>query len=327
MDALQQLGIALIQALQTLSPALDGPMKFFTFLGTIEFYLILLPAIYWAIDSRLGIRLLLLLIGTDFLTSVSKQILHLPRPYWVGDVQSLSEEVSYGAPSAHASDSLAVWGYLAYRVRAAWMWILAVFLIVCIGLSRLYLGVHFPHDVLIGWLIGLVALIAFVRLEGPMSAWLRRLGLGKQIMVFFLISMAMVITGWLVLALISSTTDALAWSQFSGQARSASSYFTLSGSLFGAASGYVLMKRYAPFHTGGGAAKKAARYFLGIASVILLYLGLDALFAMLAIDESALGYLLRYIRFAVVNLWVAFGAPWVFIKLRLARMVSAPARS
>ncbi|MGW8250964.1 MAG: hypothetical protein ACWGO1_10005 [Anaerolineales bacterium] len=45
---------------------------------------------------------------------------------------------------------------------------------------------------------------------------------------------------------------------------------------------------------------------------------MDFLFSQIAADESGLGYLLRYIRYAGVSLWVTFGAPWVFIKFRLA---------
>jgi hypothetical protein len=56
MEALQQLGISLTQALQTLSPSLDGLMIFFTFLGRIEFYLLLIPFIYWTMDKRMGMR-------------------------------------------------------------------------------------------------------------------------------------------------------------------------------------------------------------------------------------------------------------------------------
>jgi hypothetical protein len=42
------------------------------------------------------------------------------------------------------------------------------------------------------------------------------------------------------------------------------------------------------------------------------------LFGLVAADESALGLALRYIRYGTVTLWAMFGAPWVFLKLRLA---------
>ena len=86
------LGIQLILVLQTMSPVLDGVMKFFSFLGKVEFYLLVIPFVYWVVNAQLGFRLLLVLISTDFLTMGFKQIFHQPRPYWIGNVKALSTE-------------------------------------------------------------------------------------------------------------------------------------------------------------------------------------------------------------------------------------------
>src|SRR6185295_6564743 len=106
MEALQQFGINLIQSMQTMSPALDGVMNFFTFLGRVEFYLILIPFIYWAIDKRIGIRALLILIVIDGVGDVFKLLFHQPRPYWVGNVKQLTEETTSGISSTPSGDSL-----------------------------------------------------------------------------------------------------------------------------------------------------------------------------------------------------------------------------
>ena len=87
MDTLFQFGFQIIQALQTLSPALDGFMDSVSFLGRIEFFLVLIPFVYWTIDRRIGVRTLLLLIHADFLNSSLKLLLHQPRPYWLGEVK------------------------------------------------------------------------------------------------------------------------------------------------------------------------------------------------------------------------------------------------
>jgi hypothetical protein len=50
----------------------------------------------------------------------------------------------------------------------------------------------------------------------------------------------------------------------------------------------------------------------------LFYLGLDALFGLIAPDETTIGYALRYIRYASVTFWMTFGAPYVFLKIKLA---------
>jgi hypothetical protein len=68
----------------------------------------------------------------------------------------------------------------------------------------------------------------------------------------------------------------------------------------------------------GTAGQKAARFLIGIMGVVLLYLGLDILFAAIAADESVVGLLLRYIRYAAVSLWGIFCAPWLFLRLKLA---------
>jgi len=318
MNPIYESGIQFIQALQTLSPALDSLMKYISFLGTIEFFLLFIPFLYWVVSASLGFRVLLLLIGTDFLGLFFKQLLRQPRPYWVGDVQALAQETSYGIPSTHASDSLAVWGYLAYRLNKVWLWVLTGLVVLLVGLSRMYLGVHFPTDVLGGWVLSLVAIFLLVKGEVWLSPFLKRQTTGGLIGIGFLISILMPLVGWLVGLLIASSPDPAEWAQYSAQARGISHYFTLAGAFFGMVAGYTFMRQYAAFEAKGGWAKRIGRYLLGMVGVLVLYLGLDMLFGLVAADESALGLALRYIRYGTVTFWAMFGAPWVFLKLRLA---------
>lgn len=322
MNPIYEFGIQVIQALQTMSPALDGLMKFISFLGTVEFYILLIPFLYWAISASLGFRVFLLLLGTEFLAVSCKQLLHQPRPYWIGNVKPLSTETSYGIPSSHASDSLALWGYLAYRLRKNWLWALTIVLVFLIGLSRMYLGVHFPTDVLAGWLIGLAAIFLFVKGEAWLAPWLQRQSAAGQIGLGFAISLLFILTGWLINMLIAPIPDPPEWAEYATQARGISRYVTLGGALFGAVAGYVLALRVAAFQAGGAWWKRVVRYVLGIVGVLAIYLGLDLLFAMIAADETAFGLVLRYIRYGAVTFWVMFGAPWVFLKVRLVDHVA-----
>jgi membrane-associated phospholipid phosphatase len=318
MEQLQQLSFVLILALQKLSPALDGVMNFFTFLGNIEFYLLIIPFIYWAVDKRLGFRLLLVLVTTYTLSSMFKLLFHQPRPYWLGKVLGLGAETSYGIPSSHSSGSLAVWGYLAYRLNKKWLWFLVGLFIFFIALSRLYLGVHFLHDVLFGWLIGLSVLWIFMKYEERVANWAGQKGLLTQIGAGFAVSILMLLAGQLIQAWLSGISDPPEWSSFASQARTPTYVYTLAGSLFGTIAGYVLMKRYAPFDNKGSGLQQLGRYALGIVLMLLLYSGLDILFAMIAADETALGYALRYLRYASVTFLVTFIIPWIFLRVRLA---------
>jgi membrane-associated phospholipid phosphatase len=319
MEQLQELSFVLILALQKLSPALNSVMNFFTFLGNIEFYLLIIPFIYWAVDKRLGFRLLLVLITTYTLSSTFKLLFHQPRPYWLEKVLGLGAETSYGIPSSHSSGSLAVWGYLAYRLNKKWLWVLVSLFIFFIALSRLYLGVHFLHDVLFGWLIGLVVLWAFIKYEDRVARWADQKDILTQISTGFAVSILMLLVGQLIQVWLSGISDPPEWSSFASQARTPTYGYTLAGALFGAIAGYVLMKRYAPFENKGSGLQQLGRYALGVVLLLLLYSGLDILFGMVAADETALGYALRYLRYASVTFLVTFIIPWIFLRIRLAK--------
>ena len=319
MEALQQLSISLIQALQTLSPSLDGVMNFFSFLGRAEFYLVIAPFIYWALDKRLGIRALLILVAIDVVSASFKLLLHQPRPYWIGDVKALSEEASYGIPSSHASDSLAVGGYLAYRAKTTWFRVIIGIILFFIGLSRLYLGVHFLHDVLFGWLLGAIVLWIAAKRSEQIAAWARSKTLSAQIAIGFVVSGVVIVLGIFIRSLISGTPDPVSWSSYSTDARSISHSFTLAGALFGSITGYALMRSQANFRPAENWGKRVLSYVLGIIGVLLIYFGLDIAFSLIAADETIAGYALRYIRYALATFWVTFGAPWIFLKLKLAQ--------
>lgn len=318
MDSLYQFGINLIQSLQTLSPALDGFMQGITFLGRIEFYLIFIPFIYWSIDRRIGVRALLILIYTDFVAYSIKQLLHQPRPYWVGDVKALSAEPSYGVPSSHASNTLSVFGYLASHVKKNWFWAFVIVLILLIGLSRLYLGVHFPQDVLVGWLIGFTVLWGIAKWESKVRDWLDGKSIAVQIGLGFLDSLFIVLFGFIVRAFLNGMPDPASYSSYSADARTITHFFTLAGAAFGTYVGYALMRQHASFKAKGTWGKRIARYIVGIVGLLLVYYGLSQVFDLLAIDESTLGYILRYIRYGLVTFWATFLAPWVFLKTNLA---------
>ena len=93
-----------------------------------------------------------------------KQLFHRARPgLWY-----MTSASTYSFPSGHAMRSVVVYGALTYLIgqsfpKARWaVWSAALVMLLTIGFSRLYLGVHWPTDVLGGWLIGLAALWALL---------------------------------------------------------------------------------------------------------------------------------------------------------------------
>jgi hypothetical protein len=199
-----------------------------------------------------------------------------------------------------------------------WLWILISVFVFFIGLSRLYLGVHFLHDVLFGWLLGLFVLWIFVKTEDQVAGWANQQSLLSQVGMGFAISLVVVLIGQLVQIWLSGISDPPEWSSFATQARTPTYAFTLAGSLFGAIAGYALMKRYALFENQGSGLQQLGRYVLGIVLLLVIYTGLDILFGMITADETVLGFSLRYLRYASATFLVTFIIPWIFIKIKLA---------
>ncbi|GAA5512426.1 hypothetical protein Dcar01_01140 [Deinococcus carri] len=140
------------------TPALDHLMVFITTLAgpiVLPVVTLLLAALFWwRHHHRWAVYLILTVGGASGLMFVIKTLVHRVRPHlWV----SPAPETDFGFPSGHstASVSLALI-LLAWPTR--WRWpvlVIAVVYALLVGFSRLYLGVHYPSDVLGAWGAGI----------------------------------------------------------------------------------------------------------------------------------------------------------------------------
>lgn len=129
--------------------------------------------ILWLTKKRAYIiPLFVSILGSELLTFIGKYIFHRPRPD-----APMYPETSFSFPSGHATIAVAFYGFLTYLlIRNAKEWskkINALFagfvLIVLIGFSRLYLGVHYVSDVWGGYLAGAIWLIIAISLAEHFS--------------------------------------------------------------------------------------------------------------------------------------------------------------
>ena len=141
--------INFLQSLQ--SGGLTSFFKFFTFFGDKEFYIMVLPLFFWLWDKDKAVKLLFILMPSLLLNFWLKEIFQTARPLGV----ALIEQGGFAFPSGHAQGSTTLWLMLALLIRKKWINYLAVIMIIVVSLSRLYLGVHWPVDILGGILIAL----------------------------------------------------------------------------------------------------------------------------------------------------------------------------
>lgn len=324
MESILHLGIEIILWLQALGTELAGLMGFFSFLGVEPFFLIVAPALLWCVNVGWGLRAGLGLTLSNSLNGVFKLALRGPRPYWFDDrVLPLSSETTFGAPSGHAQNAVVVWGSLAAGIRRGWAWIAATALMFLIGLSRMYLGVHFPHDVAAGWVLGALLLALMLIVERRILPWVERSRPAAVIAAAFAFSIALILSGaGLRLAALGWTLPE-AWVELSGRVPDADPIdpFALSGiissaaAFFGIAAGGVLLRRRGWFDPAGPLWKLALRYAIGLVGMLSIYLGLDLIFPD---GDNLIGAAFRYLRYALVGLWVSYGAPETFLGFGLA---------
>lgn len=325
MEIFFESGVAFLQSLQALGQELVLPMKAITFLGSEEFFLLVLPALYWCVDATLGFRVALILLVSNSLNGALKLTFHAPRPYWVSSlVKAFASETSFGAPSGHAQIAAGVWGMIAATVRRTWVWVICLVLIFLIGFSRLYLGVHFPHDVIFGWLFGAITLGLLLLFWKPVANHLAGQSFGNRLLIALGISFVMILIElvpylWLRVnfSLPQSWVDqALA----AGVGNRAPNPVTLdgawsnAGAFFGLMAGFIWFNRRGGIDVRGKWGIRLARYLVGLVGVLLLWRGLGVLFALLSMNELIF-YLLRFLRYALTGFWISAGAPLFFLRL------------
>lgn len=141
--------------------------KFITNFGGAIFLITLTVILVILIkNKKIGLSIFSNLIIITVLNQLLKRILQRPRPT---DFRII-EETGYSFPSGHSMVSMAFYGYLIYLIYkyvenryVKWISIVLLSILICaIGVSRIYLGVHYTSDVLGGFLVSISYLILFI---------------------------------------------------------------------------------------------------------------------------------------------------------------------
>jgi len=318
-------GISIIEWFQNLGEGWLPVMNFFSFLGTENFIMIIMPALFWCYNTSLGFKLGIALLTSNCLNGILKLIFALPRPYWVNDkVRALASESSYGIPSGHSQNAVVLWGRLATALKHPVITLICIALIVLISFSRLYLGVHFPTDVLGGWLMGGLLLTLFMALDKPISQRLEKASFRCKLILAIILPLCLLSLGILVSTITAQREIPEEWIKAAHIAtpqadpidpQNPEGIISAAGSLLGLCVGYVLFLQWNGYKVAGSMKKRLARYIVGVCGVVIFFFGLRMIFPH---DDSLVAISLRFLRYAFVGFWVSYLAPRVFVSLRLA---------
>lgn len=284
------------------SPILNTMFLILTISTELPVIVLFTAFIYWCLNKKYGQKILFSLIGNITLNTGIKEFFKAPRPIGVEGIKSMrvSTATGYSFPSGHTQTATAFWVSLINIFKEKWVTLLGAVMILGVGLSRLYLAVHWPIDVLCGWIFGIIFTILFGKIfdyvDKNKNYWVLLLTLVPFMLGIFLLN--------------------------------SESYIKVFGLLTGFVLGYIVEDKFIQFETGDNTKgrinfntnqkisnnkskliRNIYRFLIGIITLGAIYLGLKYIMPS--------GDIFNYIRYTVVVFYGIAGVPAIFKLFKL----------
>ncbi|AAS12701.1 MULTISPECIES: phosphatase PAP2 family protein [Treponema] len=329
LHAVHQWGIEVIRTVQNFSsPFLNEIMKIFTDASTYGFVVFIVGLYLWCIDYKKGLHLAYAAAFTSGLNGGIKRILKIPRPFTHAPEIMLKSIGGFSTPSGHSSISAFIYpavlfykpfrenlskdsqsaksqksGSASGKLKIA----AAIILPLLVGFSRVYLGVHYPTDVLLGWGLGAFIFLSMMFFLPAIEAKLSTLnrtdeGDAKNIKFKKTASIRFTLAAFFSFILIFISREKV----------------TEAGAILGLAFGNIRIfenSKYSFDASSGTWVQKLLRFIIGSALSCIPIL----IFYLLKIDSSYAQYrLYRFLEFFMIGLIASGLAPIIFCLLKIS---------
>ncbi len=279
--------ISILQFLESLrGESLNSIFQFITFTGEGVLLIGVIATIYWCINKRIGLKFGFIMLFSILGNSAIKNMVKAQRPFELGVVEGLRKHTAtgYSFPSGHTQSATTFWITLMIHIKEKWIYYVGPIMIGLIALSRIYLGVHWPVDVLAAIFVGAACTIVgqyiFQKIE--------------KLSMPMLVLICMVIGSTLILGFDSD-------------------YVKTVGAMIGFIIGLVLERRYISFRTEGSLGVQVLKVALGLGGLIVIAGGLKFILPSLMIFDS--------LRYMIIVIWIIAGAPYIFKKFLIKRSI------
>ncbi len=268
----------------------------FTMLGEDLVCVAIVGFLYWCWDKELGKYVGLNLLFAVTLSGMVKNIVLRRRPYFDNEsIQCLKPVDSkadiyfipaqgYSFPSIHATKAVTMYTSLGLHTKKkVWMVLLGIILPLLIGISRVALGVHYPTDVIAGWLIGAIIIffVPFLK-EKIKNRW-----------VFYAILVLATVPGWFF----CKSAD----------------YYTGFGFLTGFILATEFEERFVKFETTRNVLRWILRLLIGVGLYFVVNTLLKMPFSSEFLDSgTTLAYAVRAMRYFVITFVIIGAYPLLF---------------
>ena len=265
------------------NPFFDFLFQLITICGEQIVLISIISIIYWALDKKFGEYIAYSVLTSVLLNNAIKDIFKMKRPIGEEGIRTLREQTAtgYSFPSGHTQSASSFYGSMAIYLKNRVMYIIATVMIILIGFSRLYLGVHYPKDVIVGGILGVLTSLICYKLYNRV----------ENKMLLYVVTFAIFI-------------PALTFAH-------SADFIKGMGPYLGFIIGIYIEKRYVNFSTEGNTGNKIIRVLLGIVILLVLQLGLKVILPS--------GTIFSFIRYALISL-IGIGVyPMIFKNLNFKK--------
>jgi membrane-associated phospholipid phosphatase len=273
--------IEIIKFIQSMiSPFWDIVFQLVTITGEEPFYILIAAIIFWCVNKKFGYKLGFALLTSTIINTALKDAMNVPRPIGTPGIRSLRVKTAGGQsfPSGHTQGATTLWISTIIQVRKRWMFVIGSLAIILVGCSRLYLGVHWPIDVIGGILIGTVWVFIsnyiFEYAEATKRTWILMIIVVPMLigMIFF----------------------------------REKTYYTIAGTVCAFFVGYMIESKYVKYDVRATKLMQLIKLVFGLGILVILK---GALKQILPISIVA-----DFFRYFLIGLWITLGAPYIFKK-------------
>lgn len=277
------------------TPLLTYIFRFFTLFGEEVVIMCILCVLYWCVNKEFAFGVCISFFVSTLLVQGLKIAVRIDRP-WILDPaflpigDALKTATGYSFPSGHTQSAASLYGYLGIASgKKKWM-ALSWLLVAMVGLSRMYLGVHTPWDVLASMVISLAVIL--------LTLWWLRAGRSDTVLACVLGGLSVIV---IVFALSLYGRGMIELHYVADACKAA-------GGCIGCAIGFIWARKAIPFPVKTPKlCQQVVKLLVGLAVVLALKEGVKALFGTSLVVDA--------LRYMLIALWVLAVYPFLFTKV------------
>lgn len=281
-------------------PGLNELFLTITKLGEETAFLVIALIVFWCISKRLGYYVMAVGFAGTITSQAMKILCRIPRPWVIDENFTILEQAreaagGYSFPSGHTQSAVGTFGTIAAVSKKGWVTTVCVVLAGLVGLSRMYIGVHTPADVLVGGALS----VAFILLFYPLM-------MGKKdrtmAVLVVLVGMSLAYLAYVECHAFPNDIDP------HNLVSAVQNAYTLVGCTFGLLIAYPIEKRYVNFSERAVWWAQILKVLLGLAVVLAVKEGLRAPLEVLFAGHVAA----RAVRYFLIVMVAGLGWPLTF---------------